>query len=120
MAAYADLVDGFGVGTSISSAKVVDFALDIVEIEGEPIAKRGKWAGRKEIVRCGACGARSVVPADRLPASCSCGGAVAAQLVNLIEDGRPVAPPESPQAVRKRVLDQLEEVRRRGSAGAGV
>ncbi|MCH7646397.1 MAG: nicotinate phosphoribosyltransferase, partial [Nitrospinae bacterium] len=57
IAEYSDIVDGFGVGTSISSAKVIDFSLDIVEIEGEPIAKRGQWSGRKEIIRCAACAA---------------------------------------------------------------
>lgn len=118
--AYADLVDGFGVGTSISSAKVIDFSLDIVEIEGEPIAKRGKWAGRKEIVRCSACGARSVVPADRMPDRCSCGGAASGELIDIIEDGCLVAASESPQVVRKRVLDQLEDFRRRKAADASV
>jgi len=36
------LVDGYGVGTSIANAPVLSFALDIMEIEGEPMAKRGK------------------------------------------------------------------------------
>lgn len=118
--AFSDLVDGFGVGTSISSARVIDFSLDIVEIEGEPMAKRGKWAGRKEIVHCSACGSRSVVPAGRLPDRCSCGGAVLAQLISVIEDGRLVAASESPQVIRKRVLDQLEDVRRGKAADASV
>src|SRR3989442_13295684 len=34
--------DGFGVGSAVSSAPAVDFALDIVEIEGRPVAKRVK------------------------------------------------------------------------------
>lgn len=117
---YADLVDGFGVGTSISSAKVIDFALDIVEIEGEPIAKRGKWAGRKEIVLCAGCGARRVVPADSLPASCRCGGPARPQLVTLIEEGRLAAASESPQVIRKRVLEQLEDLRRRMAQDASI
>lgn len=41
--------DGFGVGTSISNADTIDFAMDIVEVEGKPIAKRGKFAGRKRV-----------------------------------------------------------------------
>lgn len=117
---YADLVDGFGVGTSISSAKVIDFALDIVEIEGEPVAKRGKWAGRKELVACGECGARWVVPAESLPDRCRCGGPATAQLQTLIEDGRRVAPLEPPQTVRKRVLDQLGDLRRRRANDASI
>src|SRR5258706_3486114 len=35
------LVDGYGVGTSIANAPVLSFALDIMEIEGAPLAKRG-------------------------------------------------------------------------------
>lgn len=46
-----DLVDAFGVGTSIAGAKPVDFALDIVEREGKFVAKRGKRGGMKQIYR---------------------------------------------------------------------
>ena len=46
-----DVVDGFGVGSYISNADPVDFALDIVEVEGEPAAKRGKLSGRKQAYR---------------------------------------------------------------------
>ncbi|MCL9816755.1 nicotinate phosphoribosyltransferase [Natronocalculus amylovorans] len=49
--ALRELVDGFGVGSAISNADPVDFALDIVEIDGEPIAKRGKLSGVKEVYR---------------------------------------------------------------------
>src|SRR3972149_6744771 len=42
------LVDGYGVGTSIANAPVLNFALDITEVEGRPVAKRGKWAGAQE------------------------------------------------------------------------
>lgn len=116
--AYRELVDGFGVGTSISSAKVVDFSFDIVEIEGLPVAKRGKRAGRKEIVRCDSCGARKVVPAVRIPAECPCGGRPEPLMASLIEEGRRAAPPERPQAIRQRVLKQLDEFRSRGAGGA--
>ncbi len=43
--------DSFGVGTSISNADTIDFAMDIVEIEGKPVAKRGKFGGRKKVCR---------------------------------------------------------------------
>ena len=46
-----DIVSGFGVGTSVANAKCIDFALDIVEIEGEPCAKRGKKGGKKQVYR---------------------------------------------------------------------
>ncbi|MEW6236904.1 MAG: nicotinate phosphoribosyltransferase [Candidatus Omnitrophota bacterium] len=44
---------GYGVGTAISNAPVVDFAMDIVEIDGRPIAKRGKLSGRKRLLAQG-------------------------------------------------------------------
>ncbi len=46
-----DLADGFGVGGYVSNADPVDFALDIVEVEGEPAAKRGKLSGAKQVYR---------------------------------------------------------------------
>ena len=46
-----DVVDGFGVGSYVSNADPVDFALDIVEVGGEPAAKRGKLSGTKEVYR---------------------------------------------------------------------
>ncbi|TQQ80890.1 nicotinate phosphoribosyltransferase [Halonotius terrestris] len=46
-----DVADGFGVGSAISNADPVDFALDIVEIDGEPISKRGKLSGVKSVYR---------------------------------------------------------------------
>ncbi|MFQ3319302.1 MAG: nicotinate phosphoribosyltransferase [Natronomonas sp.] len=46
-----DVADGFGVGSFITNADPVDFALDIVEIEGDPAAKRGKLSGVKEVYR---------------------------------------------------------------------
>ncbi|WP_458189137.1 nicotinate phosphoribosyltransferase [Haladaptatus sp. NG-WS-4] len=46
-----DVADGFGVGSHISNADPVDFALDIVEIDGKPVSKRGKLSGRKQVYR---------------------------------------------------------------------
>ncbi|XVH32572.1 nicotinate phosphoribosyltransferase [Haloferacaceae archaeon DSL9] len=46
-----DVADGFGVGSAISNAAPIDFALDLVEIDGEPISKRGKLSGAKEVYR---------------------------------------------------------------------
>src|SRR5207247_2683866 len=45
--------DGFGVGTTLSNAPTVDFAMDIVEREGKPAAKRGQFGGRKDVSRSG-------------------------------------------------------------------
>jgi len=46
-----DVADGFGVGGHVSNADPVDFALDIVEVDGEPAAKRGKLSGTKDVYR---------------------------------------------------------------------
>ncbi|MFP4218359.1 MAG: nicotinate phosphoribosyltransferase [Salinarchaeum sp.] len=43
--------DGFGIGSYVSTATPIDFALDIVEREGAPAAKRGKLSGRKTVYR---------------------------------------------------------------------
>ncbi len=46
-----DVVDAFGVGTSIAGAGPIDFSMDIVEKEGEFCAKRGKRSGMKQVYR---------------------------------------------------------------------
>ena len=38
-------VDGFGIGSYITSAKPIDFTADLHEVEGKPIAKRGRIPG---------------------------------------------------------------------------
>jgi nicotinate phosphoribosyltransferase len=45
------IADGFGIGSAITNADPVDFALDIVEVEGEAVSKRGKLSGVKEAYR---------------------------------------------------------------------
>jgi nicotinate phosphoribosyltransferase len=47
--AYRDIVDAFGVGGAIANAPVIDFGMDIVEIVGKPMAKRGKRSGVKQV-----------------------------------------------------------------------
>ncbi|AKG91687.1 Nicotinic acid phosphoribosyltransferase [Geoglobus ahangari] len=46
-----DVVDAFGVGTSIAGAGPIDFSMDIVERNGEFCAKRGKRSGMKQVYR---------------------------------------------------------------------
>ena len=62
--ALRDHADGFGVGGYVSNADPVDFALDIVSVEGEPAAKRGKLSGAKQVYRT-ADGGHHVGLADR-------------------------------------------------------
>ncbi|MBZ6494779.1 nicotinate phosphoribosyltransferase [Natrinema longum] len=63
MRSLTDVADGFGVGSHITGADAVDFSLDIVEIEGEPISKRGKLSGVKDVYRTPA-GGHHVTLAD--------------------------------------------------------
>ena len=108
--ALLGVVDAFGVGTAISNAPVVDFAMDIVEIDGEPVAKRGKESGTKQLQICSECGHRSVTLFSTEPTSCpACGASSAAvpQLVQYLDDGELVRDLPSPQAIRRHVLDQL-------------
>jgi len=46
---YRDIVDAFGIGGAIANAPVIDFGMDIVEIEGTMSAKRGKQSGVKQV-----------------------------------------------------------------------
>ncbi len=50
-----DVVDGFGVGTSVSDAPTIDFNMKVVEVEEDgvmkPKAKRGDLSGKKEVYR---------------------------------------------------------------------
>jgi nicotinate phosphoribosyltransferase len=48
---YREIVDAFGVGTRVANANVIDFALKIVEVDGNPIAKSGNMPGRKQVQR---------------------------------------------------------------------
>jgi nicotinate phosphoribosyltransferase len=101
------VADAYGVGTSIANAPVLNFALDIMDIEGRPIAKRGKWSGAKDVHRCRGCRSTLVVPAGRAPAPCPCGGAWEALLKPLVSRGRVVRDMPAPRTIRDFVLDQL-------------
>ena len=59
-----DVVEGFGVGSYVSNANPLDFALDLVEVDGEPAAKRGKLTGTKSVYRT-ADGGHHIGLADR-------------------------------------------------------
>jgi nicotinate phosphoribosyltransferase len=101
-------VDGYGVGTSITNARVIDFAMDIVEIEGQPIAKRGKMSGAKRVVRCLSCYKEKVVPLNLdIDSRCDCGSTFTDLLVPWYDNGAFLFQKQSPQEIRKHVLEQL-------------
>jgi nicotinate phosphoribosyltransferase len=107
---YNPIADGYGVGTAISNAPVVDFSMDIVEIDGEPIAKRGKMSGAKQVCRCPRCLDSVVLPLQSNPTPCPCGGARESILSTLDHPGELDKNSEYPETVRNFVLDQLERI----------
>jgi len=103
------VADAYGVGTSISNAPVLNFAMDIVEVDGAPVAKRGKMSGRKAVYRCAGCGQHHVLAAGTARPIC-CGAEALPLLLPLIEAGRLVRSFPSVHALRQQVLADLEQV----------
>jgi nicotinate phosphoribosyltransferase len=104
------LVDAYGIGTAVSNAPVIDFAMDIVEVEGRPLAKRGKMSGSKRVVRCGRCRKDELLPLDQKKIRCGCGGKVEDLLNPVMKDGKPLRPKQTAKAIRRYVLTQLEAI----------
>jgi nicotinate phosphoribosyltransferase len=103
--------DGFGVGTSLSNAPTIDFAMDIVELEGKPVAKRGKLGGKKCVWRCSDCLIDIVLSAGKREPKCPiCGGKTSLALVPLVKDGEIVAELRLVDEIRAHVLNQLEKL----------
>ena len=101
------VVDGYGVGTYISNAPVIDFSCDIIEIEGQPIAKRGKKSGRKSLWRCPNCFKYLLLPQGGKASPCSCGGDYQELLISLVDKGKVVPEPAKARQIREYLLRQL-------------
>lgn len=98
-----DIVDGFGVGTSISSASPIDFGMDIVEIENNRIAKKGKMSGKKQVYRGADFDdeirlAKEDAPKDKKG------------LLNPVMDGGEILTKSSLEEIRKRVKENLKDL----------
>jgi len=101
-----DVVDAFGVGTSIAFPPSVDISADVVEVyEGGrwvPRSKRGKWPGFKQLYRS-KCFQDSVVPWGE--------SAEGKKLLSkVMEDGRLLVELPSPNEIREYVIEQLNEL----------
>ena len=106
-----DIVDAFGVGTSIAFPKNIDISADIVEIyennEWKPISKRGKLPGAKQLYRkrpglndyVGLMNKFKPPSEDYVPL-----------LKKYIDNGVLVEKPPSLEEIRRYVLEQLNEV----------
>jgi len=104
------LVDGYGVGTSIANAPVLSFALDIMEIEGKPMAKRGKQSGAKQVWRMPGSVQNEVLPAHK-PAPVSPDGRPAEALLKpLLAGGRLVRDLPPPRTIREYVIEQMARI----------
>lgn len=112
----APVADAFGVGTHISNAPTLDFSLDIVEIEGEKIAKRGKESGAKKVLMCQKCGRHEVRPEEDKEDRCPCGGRMQNLMKQYIEGGTITEKLPPPQEIRRYVIDQLEGLKQRREA----
>jgi len=103
--------EAFGVGTAVSNAPTVDFAMDIVELEGRLVAKRGKLGGKKQVWRCRECLVDTVLPFDSSKPECPvCGGETEPMLKPLVEGGKIVAELPMPREIRGYVLEQMKKL----------
>lgn len=102
------LVAGYGVGTALSNAPVVDFSMDIIELGGKPLAKRGKRSGAKRLLCCASCGMRMTVPASDEIDVCPCGGSFRDLLGPVLDNGKRLIEPEPVQKIRERTLNNID------------
>jgi nicotinate phosphoribosyltransferase len=108
VARLREVVDVFGVGTSIAFPPSVDISMDIVEafVGGRwiPITKRGKLPGFKQIYSCG--GRRVVAPWGS-PPNCEDPKPL---IKKYMEDGKIIERLPSEDEIRAYVLEQLKGV----------
>src|ERR1700682_2977451 len=96
------LVDGYGVGTSIAN--------DIMEIEGKPMAKRGKRSGAKQVWRLPGTSQNVVLPAGK-PAPVDAQGRPAEALLKpLIKGGKIIRDLPPPRTLREYVIEQMARI----------
>lgn len=108
--------DSFGVGTSIASGKTVDFSMDIVEIAGKPITKKGKFSSRKDVMQCDACHDITVIPYGSTASVCKCGGKLESILVQYLRSGE-VSYEDTPNAARNRALERINAMIKKQETG---
>lgn len=91
--------DAYGVGRAIAAAPMVDYSLDIVEVDSQRRAKRGKMTGRKKFLELRD-GSRTVIPAKAaLPEG-------SREVLKSLDDLYTTLP--SASEIRDRVLSQLQ------------
>ena len=83
--------------------------MDIVEIDGQPIAKRGKKSGGKSIYECTHCGRRVVELYNQRP-YCDCGTPMKDLLQVYMKDGKLMTQLPSIHTIRKKVIFELKRL----------
>ena len=100
--------EGYGIGTSLSNAPTINFSLDIVEIEGKLISKKGKVAGEKQILECMRCGRRNIVSSKEIKTRCKCGNEMSVLTKPIMKKGKVLLEEkEEVDEIRNRVIRQL-------------
>ncbi|MFQ6011676.1 MAG: nicotinate phosphoribosyltransferase [Nitrososphaerales archaeon] len=103
-----DIVDGFGVGTSISAPPVIDFCAKIVEVPGSENqyrAKRGDISGSKQVYRKNGTFQDIVAPSrDRSPKGCR------PLLTDIMKKGKIIEDFEPVDEIRRRVLNSIKSL----------
>ncbi|MGC8953582.1 nicotinate phosphoribosyltransferase [Desulfurococcus amylolyticus] len=106
-----DIVDAFGVGTSISMPPSVDISADIVEVYDNdawrPFTKRGKLPGAKQVFRKRP-GLNDIVTLMENHGEIPSG--YTPLLVKYIDNGELVRKPPTIEDIRRYVIEQLREV----------
>jgi nicotinate phosphoribosyltransferase len=108
-----DVVDGFGVGTSIAWPKNVDISMDIVEVNRgngwEKITKRGKLPGAKALYRCPGMNYYVRLLDEEPPEKCPDGSKPVKLTKKIMENGKLIEEVPGLIEVREYVLEQLKE-----------
>lgn len=104
---YNVIADAYGVGTAISNAPVLDYSMDIVEINGRPLAKRGKKSGRKVPCKKRGSNERVILPAQQALAQAN---AYVSLYTQLMAEGKVLYQTPAATEIRKTVLEQVEHV----------
>jgi nicotinate phosphoribosyltransferase len=105
--------DAFGVGSHIIGARPVDFGMDIVEIEGKPIAKRGIRSGAKDLFICDDHLIYEVSKGSK-PKCPSCGKEMRYSYLKVVERGKLNYKIEDLRELNKKTKDLIRKLRELG------
>jgi len=105
--------DAFGVGSHIIGARPVDFGMDIVEIEGKPIAKRGIRSGAKDLFICDDHLIYEVSKGSK-PKCPSCGKEMRYSYLKVVERGKLNYKIEDLKELNKKTKDLIRKLRELG------